>query len=114
MLDAFVFGNFDIAGVPVNVKAGQHTVYWGESLLLGGRCTGLPTQNSVDQWKGLATPGSEAKELFRPRGGLTVQAQATKDLSLAGQWFYNWQAVRMPESGATSRTTTCCSSAAIR
>ena len=35
-LDAFVFANFDAGDVPVNVKAGQHTVYWGDSLLLGG------------------------------------------------------------------------------
>ena len=100
-LDAFVFANFDVAGVPVNIKAGQHTVYWGESLLLGGLVHGVAYgQNSVDQWKGLATPGSEAKELFRPRGGLTIQAQPAKDLSVSGQWFYNWQAIRAPESGS--------------
>ena len=57
-------------------------------------------QNSIDVWKGFATPGSEAKELFRPRGGLTLQAQPTNDLSVAGQWFYNWQAIRIPESGS--------------
>jgi hypothetical protein len=101
MLDWFTFGNFELGDIPVNVKIGQHTVYWGESLLLGGLVHGIAyAQNSVDQWKGLATPGSEAKELFRPRGGITVQAQATPDLSLAGQWFYNWQAVRSPESGS--------------
>jgi hypothetical protein len=100
-LDAFAFASFDAAGVPVQVKAGQHTVYWGESLLLGGVVHGIAySQNSVDLWKGLATPGAEAKELFRPRGGLTVQAQPSKELSLAGQWFYNWQAVRLPESGS--------------
>jgi hypothetical protein len=100
-LDAFAFANFDAAGVPVKVKAGQHTVYWGESLLLGGVVHGIAySQNSVDLWKGLATPGTEAKEVFRPRGGLTIQAQPTKDLSLAGQWFYNWQAIRLPESGS--------------
>jgi hypothetical protein len=100
-LDAFVFGNFEIGGIPINVKAGQHTVYWGDSLLLGGAIHGVSyAQNSLDIWKGLATPGAEAKELFRPKGGLTVQAQATKDLSIAGQWFYNWQAVRYPESGS--------------
>ncbi len=99
-LDAFVFANFDVAGVPVQVKAGQHTVYWGESLLLGGVVHGVAySQNSVDLWKGLATPGSEAKELFRPRGGLTIQAQPASELSVVGQWFYNWQAVRLPESG---------------
>jgi len=101
MLDWFTFANLDVAGVPVQVKAGQHTVYWGESLLLGGVVHGIAySQNSVDVWKGLATPGTEAKEVFRPRGGLTIQAQPTQELSLAAQWFYNWQAVRLPESGS--------------
>ena len=100
-LDAFAFANFDVAGVPVQVKAGQHTVYWGESLLLGGVVHGIAySQNSVDVWKGLATPGTEAKEVFRPRGGLTIQAQPAQELSLAAQWFYNWQAIRLPESGS--------------
>src|SRR5262249_9146369 len=36
ILDAFVFANVDVAGMPTNVKAGQHTVFWGDSLLLGG------------------------------------------------------------------------------
>ena len=100
-LDAFGFANFDLFGIPVNIKAGQHTVYWGDSLLLGGAIHGVSyAQNSLDIWKGLATPGAEAKELYRPKGGLTIQAQPTTDLSIAGQWFYNWQAVRYPESGS--------------
>ena len=87
--------------MPVNIKAGQHTVYWGDSLLLGGAVHGVSyAQNSLDIWKGFATPGTEAKELFRPRGGLTIQAQPANDLSIAGQWFYNWQAIRVPESGS--------------
>ena len=101
MLDWFTFGSFDAAGVPVNVKLGQHTAYWGESLLLGGLVHGVAyAQNSVDSWKLQGTPGSEAKEYIRPRGGLTIQAQPKQDLSITGQWFYNWQAVRSPESGS--------------
>jgi hypothetical protein len=100
-LDAFAFGNFDVFGVPVSIRAGQHTAYWGESLLLGGAVHGVSYgQNSLDLFKAFSTPGAEAKELFRPRGGLTIQAQPTKDLSIAAQWFYNWQAVRVPESGS--------------
>jgi hypothetical protein len=100
-LDAFGFANVDVAGIPVSLKVGQHTVYWGDSLLLGGAIHGVSyAQNSLDYWKGLSTPGAEAKELFRPKGGVTLQAQLTTDLSVAGQWFYNWQAVRYPESGA--------------
>ena len=101
LLDAFVFANFDAGGVPVNVKAGQHTVFWGDSLLLGGAIHSVSySQNPLDLQKGFMTPGSEAKELFRPRGGITLQVQPTNELSLAGQWFYAWQAVRIPESGS--------------
>ncbi len=101
ILDAFGFANFEIADIPFNVKAGQHTVYWGDSLFLGGAIHGISySQNPLDVWKGFATPGTEAKELFRPRGGITLQAQPAKELSVAGQWFYNWQAVRIPESGS--------------
>jgi len=101
ILDAFAFANFDAGTVPINVKVGQHTVYWGESLFFGGAIHGISyAQNSLDAWKAFSTPGSEAKELFRPRGGLTLQAQPTKELSLAAQWFYNWQAIRVPESGS--------------
>ncbi len=95
------FANFETLGMQWNVKAGQHTVYWGDSLLLGGAVHGVSyAQNSLDLMKGFGTPGAEAKELFRPKGGITLQTQATKDLSIAGQWFYNWQAVRVPESGS--------------
>jgi len=100
-LDAFGFANFEALGMQWNVKAGQHTVYWGDSLLLGGAVHGVSyAQNSLDLMKGFGTPGAEAKELFRPKGGITLQTQVTKDLSIAGQWFYNWQAVRVPESGS--------------
>jgi len=55
ILDAFAFTTFDIADVPVNVKAGQHTVYWGESLFLGGAVHGISySQNSIDVGKGFA------------------------------------------------------------
>jgi hypothetical protein len=100
-LDAFGFANFDVSGIPVSVKAGQHTVFWGDSLLLGGAVHSVSySQNALDLQKGFMTPGSEAKELFRPEGGITLQVQPTNELSLAGQWFYNWQAVRIPESGS--------------
>ncbi|MDE2370874.1 MAG: DUF1302 domain-containing protein [Burkholderiales bacterium] len=100
-LDSFLFANLQAGSVPVNVKLGRHTAYWGESLLLGGLIHGIAyAQNSVDAWKLQATPGAEAKEFIRPRGGLTMQVQPTSELSLVAQWFYEWQAVRAPESGS--------------
>ena len=104
-LDVFAFAKFDIGDAPVNLKLGQTTVYWGEGLLLGGAVHGISySQNPIDVWKGLATPGAEAKELFRPRVGFNVQSQVTDTLSIAAQYFFNWQsfenqAYRYPESG---------------
>jgi Protein of unknown function (DUF1302) len=67
LLDAFVFGRVDLGDVPVQAKLGRHTVYWGESVLLGGNLHGIAySQNPLDLQKGFATPGTEAKELFRP------------------------------------------------
>jgi hypothetical protein len=105
-LDVFAFGKFDVGNVPVNVKLGQTTVYWGEGLLMGGAFHGVSYgQNPLDLWKGLATPGAEVKELFRPRVGFNVQSTLTDTLSVAAQYFFNWQgfdnqAYRLPESGS--------------
>ena len=104
-LDVFAFAKFNVGEAPVNVKLGQTTVYWGEGLLLGGAVHGISySQNPIDVWKALATPGAEAKELFRPRVGFNVQSQVTDTVSLAAQYFFNWQsfsnqAYRYPESG---------------
>ena len=105
-LDVFAFAKFNVGDAPVNVKLGQNTVYWGESLLFGGAIHGISySQNPIDVWKALATPGSEAKELFRPRVGFNVQSTVTDTLSVAAQYFFNWQsfsnqAYRYPESGS--------------
>ena len=100
LLDAFVFGRIDLGDVPVQAKLGRHTVYWGESVLLGGNLHGIAySQNPLDLQKGFATPGTEAKELFRPLNQLSVQAQLTDTLSVAAQGMLEWEAARYPEGG---------------
>ena len=100
ILDAFLFGGTDLGDVPVSIKLGQHTVYWGESLLLGGHMHSVAyAQNPLDLQKGFATPGTEAKELFRPLGQLSATAQVTDTLSLAGQYVPDWAPARYPEGG---------------
>ncbi len=96
-LDVFAFAKFDVGDAPVNVKLGQTTVYWGEGLLLGGALHGVSySQNPIDVWKGYATPGSEAKELFRPRVGFNVQSQVTDTVSRRRAVFLQLAEVREP------------------
>jgi hypothetical protein len=100
ILDAFVFAGVDVGAVPVQFKAGRLTQYWGESLLLNGNLHSVAyAQNPLDLQKGYATPGVEAKELFRPLGQLSAQAQLTDTLSLAGEYMLEWQPDRYPEGG---------------
>ena len=99
VMDAFVFGNFDV-GVPLSVRAGRYTVNWGEGLLSGGAIHGITyAQAPLDLAKGAATPGIEAKELYRPLGQVSAQLQATETLSFAAQYYLQWERMRMPEAG---------------
>jgi hypothetical protein len=99
-LDAFAFANFDLGAVPTSVKAGRHTIYWGESLFVNGNIHGIAyAQNPLDLQKGFATPGSEAKELFRPLTQISGTAQITDTVSVAAQYFLQWQEFRYPEGG---------------
>ncbi|GAB2514154.1 hypothetical protein GCM10027084_29650 [Pseudoxanthomonas sangjuensis] len=101
LLDAFVFAHGDIGSVPVSLRAGRHTAYWGESLFGGGAIHGISYgQYSLDLWKALATPGIEAKELFRPRTSVTLQVQPTTQLTIGLQAFFDWEEARYPESGS--------------
>jgi hypothetical protein len=100
LLDAFAFATFDAGSVPVTVKAGRHTVYWGESLMLPGAIHGVSySQMPLDLQKGMAVPGTEAKELFRPLANVSLQAQVTSTVSLAAQLFLEWQSFLYPEGG---------------
>jgi len=100
ILDAFVFAGFDLGPAPTSVKVGRHSIYWGESLFLGGNLHSVAyAQNPLDLQKGFATVGVEAKELFRPLNQLSAQSQVTDDLSIAAQFMFEWESFRYPEGG---------------
>lgn len=98
ILDAFVFANVELAKVSVSVKAGQHNVYWGESLYSIGNSIAY-SQGPVDTIKSATSPGAEAKELFLPLKQISAQAQLTDELSLAAQYSLDWKPFRLVPGG---------------
>ena len=94
-----MFGKFDIGQVPVNVKLGRHTVFWGEAMLNPVHSLSYG-QSALDLGKLFSVPGTEAKELFLPREAVSLQVQATPELSFAGQYFFDWEQARIPEAGS--------------
>jgi hypothetical protein len=99
-LDAFVFGRFDLGDVPLTVKLGRHSLYWGESLFVNGNLNSIAyAQNPLDLQKGFATPGAEAKELFRPLNQISGQAALSDELTVMAQYYFEWDSFRFPEGG---------------
>jgi hypothetical protein len=98
VLDAFVFGTFDFDGVGLSVKAGQHNVYWGESLYSATNSIAY-SQSGIDTLKSATSPGSEAKELFLPRKQVSANLQLSSDFSLAAQYAFSWKPFRLVPGG---------------
>lgn len=101
ILDAFVFTRINVAGVGTDIRAGRHVVYWGESLMGNGVLHGITyAQSGLDLAKASAIPGTEAKELFRPLNQVSLQFRPSSELSLALQYFLEWEPFRIPEAGS--------------
>ncbi|MBD1552584.1 DUF1302 domain-containing protein [Pseudomonas typographi] len=98
LLDAFAFTRFDVGDVPVSLRAGRHTVYWGNGLLIAGHAISY-SQAPLDGRKAVSNPGTETREIFLPLTQLSAQAQVTDRLSLAAQYFLEWDNTRAPEGG---------------
>jgi hypothetical protein len=98
ILDAFVYGNFELGGAPVTLRAGRQAVFWGESLLVfGSIATAL---NPLDTTKANA-PGVEAKELIMPTGQVYGQISTPDSkLTLASFYKWEWESSRFDESGS--------------
>ncbi|BAN48141.1 DUF1302 domain-containing protein [Metapseudomonas resinovorans] len=98
-LDAFVFYSTEVGEESMfSVKVGQHNVYWGETILnpVHGISYG---QSGLDLAKLAAAPGTEAKELFVPRNQISASFTVNPELTLAAQYFLEWDAARLPEAG---------------
>ena len=97
-LDAFVFHQFNVGDVPIDVKLGQHTVYWGETLFSLGDGVSAG-QSYADLRKALSTPGIEAKELFKPLNQFSWSAAVSPELVVMGQYFFAWKPDLFPLGG---------------
>lgn len=99
LLDAFVFGKFDLGEHAATVRAGKHSLVWGESLFFGanGIAGGMMP---VDVVKLLSVPNTQFKEAIRPVQMLSGQVQLTSDVTLGGYYQLRWKANRVPVAGS--------------
>lgn len=99
LLDAFVFGSFELGDRPVTVRLGRHTLLWGESLFFGAN--GIAGgQAPLDLVKLLSVPNSTFKEIARPTGKLSAQVQLSSNVALGAYITYEWEKTRLMPVGA--------------
>jgi hypothetical protein len=99
VLDAFVFYNTQVGDdSQLNIKAGQHNVFWGETVLNPVHSLSYG-QSGLDLAKAAASPGTEAKELFVPRNQISTTFNLSPELTFGAQYFLDWDGARLPEAG---------------
>lgn len=87
ILDAYVYGNWDIAEMPVGVRFGKQVFNWGEGLFYRG---GVNTTNPVDAGK-FRLPGAEVKEVLVPVEALSFSVGLTDNISMDAFYQFNWK-----------------------
>lgn len=99
LLDAFVFGKFELDDKPATVRAGKHSLVWGESVFFGANAI-AGGMMPVDVTKLVSVPNTQFKEAIRPVQQLSGQIQLSPSLSLGAYYQFRWQANRLPAVGS--------------
>jgi len=99
VLDAFAFGKFTLGDMEATVRAGRHSVLWGESLFFGGNAIS-GGQQPVDVIKLLSVPNTQFKEAIRPVPQISGQLLINSNVSLGAYIQTGWQPSRLPAVGS--------------
>ncbi|MEH6577659.1 MAG: DUF1302 family protein [Amphritea sp.] len=92
VLDAYVYGTFDVGESPLELRVGKQVINWGEGLFF---LDGVSTQVPLNINK-LVTPGSELKEAYIGVEGIYAQMGVGDASSLEAYVQTNWRRTEFP------------------
>ncbi len=95
ILDAFIYGEFEIADMPIDVRLGKQVVSWGESTFIFG---GINSINPVDI-SAFQRPGAEIKEGLIPVNMLYTSIGLNDNLSAEAFYQLEFQETVLPGCG---------------
>jgi len=87
ILDAYVYGNWDIGDMPLGARLGKQVFNWGEGLFYRG---GVNATNPVDAGK-FRLPGAEVKEVLIPVEAISFNLGLSDSLSMEAFYQWNWK-----------------------
>lgn len=85
LLDAFIYGEFELGDMPLDLRVGRQVLSWGENTFI---FNSINSVNPIDV-TALRRPGSEVKEALLPVGMVYANLGLTDYLSVEA--FYNWE-----------------------
>lgn len=87
LLDAYIYGRFDIFERELLVKAGRQVLNWGESVFVQHGLNALISAD-VNQ---LRVPGWEIEEVQQPVGMAVVSLDLIENMGVEGFYQFEWQ-----------------------
>lgn len=97
--DAFVYGGVDLGNSKLTVRAGRHTLLFGETLFLGANGIAY-AQGPVDLIKAYSQPTAQFKEIALPVNQVSTTLQVSPALSFSGYYQLEWRSLRLPATGS--------------
>ena len=88
ILDLFVYGGWDIADHPLNVRVGKQVINWGESNIQGGGISQMMNPRDLSK---ATTPGTDVKETLIPQESIYFNFGFTDNVSLEAYYTWNWR-----------------------
>ena len=87
LLDAFVYGRWDLTGHELEVRAGRQVVNWGESTFIQGGINNAINHFDVSA---LRVPGSELREAYLPQEMLKLSFGFTENVTAEAIGIFDW------------------------
>jgi len=97
--DAFVYGGVNLGDAKLSLRAGRHTLLFGETLFLGANGIAA-AQGPVDLIKAFSQPTAQFKEIALPVNQISGNLQVSPTLSFGGYYQFEWRSLRLPATGS--------------
>jgi hypothetical protein len=95
LLDAYLYGNYEVAGRPLEIRAGNQLLNWGEGLFYQG----VNVTNAVDLNR-LRAPGSLVREALLPAPMVRASAEIFQNFSIEAYYQAYWNRVELDPTGS--------------
>lgn len=95
ILDAYVYGEFELNDQPLDIRIGRQVINWGESAFIQG---GLSAINPIDA-SAVRRAGVEVKEALLPVNMAFASLGLTDNLSMEGFYQLKWEPTAIDACG---------------